>query len=317
MKFVDYYDVLGVAQDASEDEIKQTYRKLARKFHPDVNKEPDAEKKFKEVAEAYEVLKDPEKRAEFDELRKWGGRSGEEFRPPPGWQSGAGFGGGGYTAADAADFSDFFSEIFGGASASGRPGWRSRGGGVSMPGEDYTYRVEVDVEEAFSGGSRTLTLKSPERTAPGAPPTQRTLTVKIPKGVTEGQKIRLKGQGGPGIGEGPAGDLYLEIHLSSQGKYAVDGKNVTLVLPVTPWEAVLGASVEVPTLGGAVHLSIPKGARSGQKMRLKGRGLPGDPPGDQFVILEIVVPPHVNDEQRKLFEELRDKTHFNPRVHLS
>jgi curved DNA-binding protein len=316
MQFVDYYQVLGVEKDATADEVKRVYRKLARKYHPDVSKEPDAEKKFKEVAEAYEVLKDPEKRAEFDQLRKYGGTAGQEFRPPPGWQRNAGF-----RAeddhGDAAHFSDFFSEIFGGRAPSARAGGPSGAAGFAMRGEDYTYRIEVSLEEAYSGGTRSLSLSTPEVSSGGRlHEKSRTLTVKIPAGVTDGQKIRLKAQGGSGIGGASAGDLYLEILIAPHRRYTVEARDINLVLPISPWEAVLGAKVEVPTLGGSVQLSIPAGAKAGQRLRLKGRGLPGNPPGDQYVVLEIAVPTELNEKQRELFEQLRASITFNPRSHL-
>lgn len=317
MKFVDYYQVLGIAEEASEDEIRQAYRKLARKYHPDVSKEDGAEQKFKDIGEAYEVLKDPEKRAEYDQLRKYGGRSNDDFSPPPGWESAAGFGGGGYTQADAADFSDFFSEIFAGGARGSRRGWGAQAAGGSRPGEDATYRVEVELREAYAGTTRSISLQSHEIGDDGIPrPKKRTLNVKIPAGVTHGMKIRLKGQGSPGRGGGPAGDLYLETVIASDEHFSLSEKDVTLVLPVAPWEAVLGATVEVPTLGGKVNLNIPPDAQAGQKMRLKGRGLPGKPPGDQYVLLEVVVPTNLREEQKKLFEQMRDETSFDPRSHL-
>lgn len=315
MKFVDYYEVLGVAENASEDEIKQSYRKLARKYHPDVSKELGAEKKFKEVAEAYEVLKDPQKRAEFDQLRQFGGAAGQDFRPPPGWQSTVGFDGGTQGSVDPTEFSDFFAEIFAGGRGAGAR--RARTGGFSMPGEDYTYRLEVGLEEAFAGSTRTVSLDAPVLDEHGVVRSKtRSLNVRIPQGVTDGQKIRLKGQGGRGMGGAPPGDLYLEIHLAPHRIFSVVGKDVTLILPVAPWEAVLGASVDVPTLGGSVKLNIPPGATGGQKMRLKGRGLPGKPPGDQYVVLEIAIPTDLTDDQRKIFEQMRATIPFNPRSHL-
>ncbi|MEA3291325.1 MAG: DnaJ domain-containing protein, partial [Pseudomonadota bacterium] len=246
MKFIDYYEVMGVDEKAAADEIKRAYRKLARKYHPDVSKEADAEEKFKQLGEAYEVLKDPEKRAEYDQLRKYGAVGGEEFRPPPGWQSEAGFGGGGFTAGDAAGFSDFFEQVFGGASArAGGPGGfegARTGGGFAMRGEDLRYRMEVSLEEAFNGSSRTISLQTQEVDAQGqVHPKTKTLNVKIPAGVTDGQKIRLQGQGGAGIGGAGNGDLYLEIMIAPHARYMVEGKDISLVLPLAPWEAALGA----------------------------------------------------------------------------
>jgi len=320
MKFVDYYEVLGVAESASTEDVNKAYRKLARKYHPDVSKEPNAEQKFKAVAEAYEVLKDEQKRKEYDELRRYGGRAGEEFQPPPGWQASqhwtrdGGFGGG-YAETDAADFSDFFAQIFG-AGGRTRDSAQHRSG-FAIAGEDYTHRVEVTLDEAFRGATRTLSLQSMHVDDDGGVrPQVRQLTVKIPAGVCEGQRIRLKGQGAAGRAGGPPGDLYLEIELAKDSRFSVDGRDVTLRLPVAPWEAVLGASVEVPTLGGPVTLTIPSGAVAGQKLRLKGRGLPGKPAGDQLVIIKIAVPRAVSDEQRKLFEQLRDSFEFNPRSEL-
>ncbi len=319
MKFVDYYDVLGVPESASTDDVTKAYRKLARKYHPDVSKEPDAEKKFKAVAEAYEVLKDEQKRKEYDGLRLYGARAGEEFQPPPQWHATHNWTsdfGEGYSEVDAADFSDFFSQIFGGGRGM-RDGATRRAGGFAVPGEDYTHRLEVTLDEAFRGATRTLALQSMQVDDDGnVRPKVRQLTVKIPAGVTDGQKIRCKAQGAPGRAGGPAGDLYLEIALADDPRFSVQGRDVTLRLPVAPWEAVLGASVEVPTLGGPVMLNIPSGAVAGQKLRLKGRGLPGKPAGDQLVLLEIAVPRAVNEQQRKLFEQLRDSFEFDPRSDL-
>jgi len=325
MKFVDYYQVLGVSENATQDEVQKAYRKLARKYHPDVSKEPQAEQKFKELSEAYEVLKDEEKRAEFDQLRKFGGRNGQDFQPPPGWSPGnwsASHHGSG-PEVNVGDFSDFFSEIFGGRGSGfatdpyGGQGvhFRTSTRGAKMPGDDQTHTIEVSLEEAFRGSQRVLTLQSMEVDGDGqVVPKTRTLNVKIPAGVTEGQKIRLKGQGGPGRRGGPAGDLYLQIHIAAHPSFRVDGRDVTAELPVAPWEAVLGGTVEVPTLGGNVKLSIPTGAQAGQMLRLKGRGLPGKPPGDQFVELKVVVPQHLTPEQRQLFETMRAQISFDPRA---
>jgi len=317
MKFVDYYDLLGVAESASTDEVNKAYRKLARKYHPDVSKEADAEQKFKAVAEAYEVLKDEQKRKEYDELRRYGGRAGEEFQPPPHWQATHSWTDGGfgesYSEGDAADFSEFFSQIFG-AGRGARDAAQQYPRGFAVPGEDYTHQLEVSLDEAFRGATRTFSLQSMQVDEDGCVrPKVRQLTVKIPPGVTEGKKIRCKAQGAPGRAGGPFGDLYLVITLADDPYFSVEGHDVTLRLPIAPWEAVLGASVEVPTLAGPVVLNIPSGARAGQKLRLKGRGLPGKTAGDQFVVLEICVPSSVNDEQRKMFEKLRDSCEFDPR----
>lgn len=319
MKFVDYYEVLGIAESASAEEVTKAYRKLARKYHPDVSKQPNAEQKFKEISEAYEVLKDEVKRKEYDELRRFGGRSGEDFQPPPGWHSAHSWSSqdgiqGEYSEADFADFSDFFSEIFGGRGGAPASARHARSGGFAVPGEDHHYRVEVTLDEAFHGATRTLALQSMEVDEHGVVhPKARTLSVKIPAGVTEGKKIRLKGQGSRGRGGAAPGDLYLEIALAKHPRFSVEGRDVTVVLPVAPWEAVLGATVEAPTLGGAVKVNVPRGAQAGQKLRLRGRGLPGTPPGDQFVVLQVAVPKELTEEQRRLFEQLRDAIPFDPR----
>ncbi|MCP5312198.1 MAG: DnaJ domain-containing protein [Chromatiaceae bacterium] len=317
MDYKDYYAVMGVARDATQDDIKRAYRKLARKFHPDVSKEADAERRFKELGEAYEVLKDPEKRAAYDQLGKdW--RAGQEFRPPPGWDAGFEFSGGGYTDADRGGFSDFFESLFGHGGH-----FRSTGFGAGARtvgrGEDHHARVEVGLEDAFAGATLSLQLRIPEYDAQGRLiDRSRKLQVKVPRGVTAGKRIRLAGQGGAGLNGGPPGDLFLEVALRAHPLYQVDGKDVFLNLPITPWEAALGGKVKVPTLGGQVDVAIPAGARSGQKLRLKGRGLPvpGEAPGDQFAVLQIVAPPADSDAKRALYEQMARDLAFNPRAHL-
>lgn len=322
MQFKDYYKLLGVDRKAEADEIKRAYRRLARKYHPDVSKVADAEEKFKEVKEAYEVLKDPEKRAAYDQFgANW--KAGQEFTPPPGWEGNVDFSGGGFT--DAEHFSDFFEAIFGerragGAGAGGTRSWtQSRGGnqaggGFRMKGEDSIVRLPLTLEEAYAGGARQITLNVPQAGSDGRVGLKpKTLKVKIPKGVREGQRIRLSGQGGPGIGGGDSGDLFLEVQLVPHPIYEHDGVNIHTKLPITPWEAALGASVKVPTLGGSVQLKIPPGSNSGSRLRLKGRGLPAKTPGDQFVVLEVVVPPAETDEQKALYEKMRDVFDVCPR----
>ena len=316
MRYKDYYQVMGVSRTASQDEIKRAYRKLARKFHPDVSKEKDAEEKFKELQEAHEVLRDPEKRAAYDQLgADW--RQGQDFRPPPDW--GKGFehsrGRGGGEAPG--EFSDFFSELFGqrspfgGARGPGRPGR-----GFAAAGQDHVARVEIDLEDAFRGGARNIELRTPEVTGDGHVTVRpRTLRVSIPAGVTEGQQIRLAGQGSPGIGGGPAGDLFLEITIRPHPLFKIEGHDVTLTLPVAPWEAGLGETVSVPTLGGSVDMKLPVGAHAGQTLRLRGRGLPGTPPGDQYVLLKIVLPPD-SPQARQLFEQMKREVPFDPRAGL-
>ncbi len=323
MEYKDYYKTLGVARNATPEAIKQAYRKLARKFHPDVSKEPDAEARFKEINEANEVLKDPEKRAAYDALgSQW--RAGQEFRPPPGQ--------GGFhrefrfSTGDASGFSDFFSSLFGGGGGFGgfgdAFGEARRGGGrredpFRQRGQDQTAQVEISLEEAFAGGTRELRLETPTQDAQGQVHLQhRTLKVRIPPGVSQGRQIRLAGQGQPGFAGGPAGDLYLEVHLRPHRVFQTDGRDILLHLPVTPWEAALGAQLQVPTLGGPVSLKIPAGSQSGKRMRLKGRGLPGDPPGDQILILEIHTPPADSEEAKTLYRRMAESLAFNPRAKL-
>ncbi len=318
--YKDYYQIIGVARDAGQDEIKRAYRRLARKFHPDVSKEANAEEKFKEVQEAYEVLKDPQRRAAYDQLgSSW--RAGQEFRPPPDWGrdfefSASSFGGGG---GGDTDFSDFFASLFGQRSPFGgqRPfnqGGGGRGRGFAQAGEDHVAKILIDLEDAFRGGSHNVELKSPQLSEDGHVVVQpRTLKVTIPAGVIEGQRIRLAGQGSPGVGGGPAGDLYLEIGFRPHRQFTLEGRDLTLTLPIAPWEAALGATVQTPTLAGPVDLRIPPNAKAGQKLRLKGRGLPGATPGDQYVVLKIVLPPADTPRARELYEQMQRELPFDPR----
>ena len=316
MKYQDYYQILGVNRDASAEDIKKAYRRLARKYHPDVSKEASAEERFKEVAEAYEVLRDPEKRAAYDQLgSNW--RAGQEFRPPPGWQSsargpgGSSFGGG----FGGREFSDFFESLFSNLGGGVGPGF---GGtrGFQSPGQSQTVALEIMLEEAYHGGNRSLQLQLPERDASGRTSLRtRTLNIKIPAGITTGQKIRLAGQGGAGLGGGPSGDLYLDVTIQPHSLYQVKGRDITLEVPLAPWEAALGCKIDAPTLGGPVTLSIPANARNGQQLRLRGRGLPGQPPGDQFAVLRIVNPPADTEAARELFQQMARELPFNPRSH--
>lgn len=311
MEFKDYYEIMGVDRDAGQDEIKRAYRKLARKYHPDVSKEADAEARFKEVGEAYEVLKDPEKRAAYDQLgANWQG--GEDFRPPPDWQPDFDFGGGDFTGSDAEQFSDFFESLFGGGfrSAGPRRDFRSRG-------QDSYIKVMIDLEDAYQGATRQLKLQQSELDARGRPRrTERTLNVRIPKGVRQGQQIRLAGQGGAGLGEGQSGDLFLEVEFRPHPYYHVEGKDVFLDLPIAPWEAALGANIQVPTPAGKVDLKIPANSAAGRKLRLKGRGIPAKDPGDLYVVLQIALPKAADDKTRAAYESLRDAGSFNPRQKL-
>ncbi|MBX3642018.1 MAG: DnaJ domain-containing protein [Rubrivivax sp.] len=314
MQFKDYYETLGVARDASADDIKHAYRRLARKFHPDLNKEPEAEARFKEVGEAYEVLKDPEKRAAYDDVgKRW--QAGDE-QPPPGWDSGYEFRGGeeafgGAGGFGAGDHSDFFEALF------GRRGRQAR----SQPpprAQDHHAKVTIDLADAYRGASRGIRLQMPTLDAQGHVVLgERTLDVTIPPGVREGQHLRLAGQGGPGFDGAPAGDLYLEINFRPHPRFRVDGRDVYLDLPVAPWEAALGATVEAPLPDGSVQLTVPAGSTQGRKLRLKGKGIPGKTPGDLYVVLQIAMPPAANDAQRQAWQALaRAHAGFDPRADL-
>jgi len=309
MKFKDYYAVLGVERGATADEIKNAYRKLARKFHPDVSKDPNAEARFKEMAEAYATLKDPEKRSAYDQLGRHG--SGEEFRPPPGWSTQFGDASGAFDGMD-------FADLFGGLAGHARQGGR-RGPGHARRGQDYEVAVPISVEESFNGTEVSLDLTTTEFDAQGVPRrAPRSVKARIPKGATEGQVLRLPGQGGKGSHGGRDGDVYLHIALRPHRIYRVSGHDLFLDLPVTPWEAALGASVEIPTLAGAVNLKVPAGSRGGQQLRLAGRGLPTPQggAGDLHAILQIVLPPEFTERERALLQELAGASTWNPRRHL-
>lgn len=291
MEYKDYYQILGVSRDVSKAELKKAYKKLARKYHPDVSKEADAEAKFKEIGEAYEVLKDSEKRAQYDQFGS-NYKNGQSFTPPPGWGQNAGAGGHG-------NFSNFFESMFGGAgTGSGRDNFYAAG-------EDVNTKITISLEDAFNGVKKSIRRPSGSAET-GA------LNVKVPAGIMSGKKIRLSGQGKAGMGD-KAGDLYLEIAIAPHAHYRLDNKNIILDLPITPWEAALGAKVTVPTLAGKIALTIPANAKSGQKMRLKGRGLPTKEPGDQFVVLQIINPPADSDEAKEIYQQMADEFDFNPR----
>jgi curved DNA-binding protein len=296
MQFKDYYDILGVKPDATDAEIKSAYRKLARKYHPDVSKEAGAEEKFKAVNEASEALKDPAKRRAYDQLRARGYRPGEEFQPPPNFGEGGDFH---FSEGGEEGFSDFFESLFGrGGARGGRPAGPRRG-------RDMQARVEIPLSTAFSGGRERITLRDGNG--------ERTLDVKIPAGILPGQQIRLAGQGSPGSQGGPGGDLMLEVAIRDDENFTLDGRDVYLTLPVAPWEAALGATITVPTLGGEVELKIPAGSDSGKRMRLRGRGMPGRTPGDQFITLEVHAPPANDDAQRSLYEKMAETFAYDPR----
>ncbi len=312
MEFKDYYKVMGVARDATDAQIKQAYRKLARKYHPDVSKEKDAEARFKEVGEAYEVLKSAEKRAAYDQLGR-DYRPGQDFRPPPNWDSGFEFSGAGPGAGDES-YSDFFDALFGAQARAGRG--RSKGAHPGR-GEDHHAKVMLDLQASLNGGTRSFTLRMPEIDAEGRLVSkERTLNVQVPKGILAGQQIRLAGQGAKVNGDGTAGDLYIEVEFQPDPLYRVDGRDLYLELPVAPWEAALGATVKTPTPGGNVELKIPSGSHAGTKLRLKGRGIPAKPPGDFFVILQIALPPATGEKVKAAYAALAAAQSFNPRASL-
>jgi len=323
MKYKDYYEILGVPRGASQDEIKKAYRKLARKYHPDVSKMADAEARFKDINEANEVLKDPEKRAAYDQMgSNW--KAGQEFSPPPNWDAGFEFRGGrggagpfgaaSFGGAQDFDASDFFESLFRRrGAASGAP--RSR---ANVQGEDHHAKVLIDLEDSYRGAERSISLRAPVEDADGRIAMQeRTLDVHIPRGIRPGQHLRLAGQGAPGTGGARAGDLYLEIDFNPHRLFRVDGSDVYVDVPLAPWEAALGATVDVPTPEGTVQLTIPAGSAAGRKLRLKGRGLPGKNPGDLYAVLAVVPPKADSEAGRAAYENLAKAfPDFRPRAHL-
>ena len=298
MKYQDYYQILGVPRDASEADLKKSYRKLARQYHPDVSKDAAAEEKFKEVNEAYDVLKDAEKRQAYDRFgSNW--KQGHEF--DPGGYSGGGFSGG--------DFSDFFESIFSGGRQQGSPFRQQR-----SKGEDHHLKLDITLEEAFQGGSKTIQFsQKPVHGDRLASAEMKKLKINIPQGVASGQKIRLSKQGQAAPNGGEAGDLYLEMNILPHRYFKLDKQDITLRLPVTPWEAALGATLKVPTLDGDVELKIKPGVQSGQKMRLKGKGMPGHERGDQYVEIMIHTPPADNEKAKKFYSGMGQQFDFNPR----
>ena len=311
MQFKDYYATLNLEKGATPEDIKRAYRKLARKYHPDVSKEPDAEAQFKEVAEAYEALSDPERRAAYDAMGDQQNAK-EEFRPPPGWNSGFEFSDG--DGGSRRDHSEFFDALFGRSSA----GTRGPHAASHAAGEDHHAKVEIDLLDSFRGGKRKITLQAPTRNAEGQLTLKsRQLEINIPKGIVSGQHLRLKGQGGPGLGTAPPGDLYLEVSFATHKLFRVDGRDVYVDLPIAPWEAALGASVAVPTPDGSVQLTIPAGSPSGRNLRLRGRGLPGTSPGDLYAVLSIALPKADNDAARAAYMTLASAfAGFDPRADL-
>jgi curved DNA-binding protein len=320
LDFKDYYTTLGVAKDATADDIKKSFRKLARKYHPDVSKEPDAEARMKELNEAYTVLSDPEKRAAYDQLGK-AYQPGQDFRPPPDWDAGFEFSGRtgpGAGAGDFGDYSDFFAELFGRMGARGARGHGEPFGGETFHahGEDHHAKILVDLEDVYRGASRQISLRVPKIDAQGRLALEtRTLNVHIPKGLREGQLMRLAGQGGPGLGQGKQGDLLLEIHFKAHPRFQAQGADVSMTLPVAPWEAALGAVVALNLPDGtALNVRIPPGAQSGRQLRVRGKGIPSSPPGDLLLDVRVVVPPADTPRAKELYEAMARDLAFDPRA---
>ncbi len=314
MEFKDYYKILGVDPDADKKTIKNAYRKLARKYHPDVSDHHDAENQFKEVAEAYEVLKDDAKRAEYDEIRQYGG-SQQGFHPPPGWEPSESWGDSGRHFQG--DFSDFFSSIFGTGSDSRASDFGQRRT-YSQRGQDIETEMPIFLEDTLSEESKTISYSLPQYNEHGhVTEVSKTLKVKIPPGVTDGELIRLKGQGSPGVGDGGSGDLYLRIRLVPHPLFDVEGHNLIITLPLAPWEAALGAKVTLPTLSGKINLTIPANSQSGQRLRVKGKGLPGKQvQGDLYAVLKVVMPKS-NDSLKEQWQQLAEQAPFDPRAEWS
>jgi curved DNA-binding protein len=310
VEFKDYYKIMGVDEKATPDEIKKAYKKLARRYHPDVSKEADAEQKFKDLGEAYEVLKDSGLRAEYDQLRKMGASgSGGSFRPPPGWESATHYYDGGEGAGE---FSDFFEAIF------GRNGGFHRSYGahqqMRMRGEDVHAELALLLEEACHGGEQVVEIRVPEVEANGLiSHRSKKLKLKIPPGTGDNSVLRLKGQGAPGMGGEPAGDVLVRIRIAPHPLYTVEGNHISLVVPILPHEAALGTRITIPTLQGQTRVKIPAGSQSGQKLRLAGKGMPGKEPGDFFVVLKLVMPETVSEQEKALYEALEKANSSNPR----
>ncbi len=320
MEFRDYYQILGVGKTADADAIKKAFRKLARKYHPDVSKEPDAAARMTELNEANTVLSDPEKRAAYDRLAAGGQghRAGKDFRPPPDWNAGNEYSGDGMSAAEAARFSEFFSSMFGDSArgdANHAGARRTRSTGEQqVRGEDHHAKVVIDLADAYTGATRAINLRAARLDESGhVVADERTLNVNIPKGLKEGQHIRLAGQGSPGFGGGPSGDLFLEISFAADARYRIDGRDVTAIMPLAPWEAALGATIEMPTPSGNVQVKVPSDSQAGRKLRLKGRGIPGETAGDLYLEISVVLPPADTEAARAIYETMAREMPFNPR----
>jgi curved DNA-binding protein len=306
MKFKDYYATFDLPRSATQDEIKRAYRKLARKYHPDVSKAADTETRFKELGEAYAVLKDPEKRAAYDQMgNQW--QAGQDFQPPPGFE----FGGRGFDpgAGDDLDQSDFFEALF------GRQAKGAHQAGMHARGEDHHAKILIDLQDAYRGAQRGISLRMPSRDAQGQLALrERRLDISIPKGIRAGQHLRLSGQGQPGHGDGPAGDLFLEIGFNPHAQFRVDGRDVYTDLPLAPWEAALGCALPLPTPEGALQLTVPADSAAGRQLRLKGKGIPGDPPGDLYAVLIIALPQADSDAAKAAYRAMAAAFDFNPRM---
>ena len=331
MEFKDYYQTMGVEKSATPEDIKRAHRKLARKYHPDVSKEKDAEARFKALAEAYDVLKDPEKRAAYDQLGT-NYQAGQDFSPPPGWAGRQASSSPGFEHAPGQDHSDFFDALFRGMNG-GTDSMGSRGSGsrqrtheaFDMHGQDQHAKIQISLADTYSGATRTLQLRMPPDNDHGQtrhqPPQSRTIEFVIPKGIRAGQHIRLAAQGLPGTGQGSPGDLYLDVEILPHPLFRIDGYDVYMDLPVAPWEAALGAEVEAPTPTGRVEIKIPAGSAAGRKLRLKGRGLPGitggRTPGDFYFVLQIALPAADTEAAKKAYADWAEALKaFKPRAQL-
>jgi curved DNA-binding protein len=311
MEFKDYYAILGIASDADDKAIKTAYRKLARKYHPDMNPEAGAEEKFKEVAEAYHVLKDEKRRAEFDALRQYGNQSNQGFRPPPNWQETRNANTGDFNHFDN-DFSEFFNSIFGGQGPGSRPGHASRH--AETKGQDVEVEMPIFLEETVADNQKAIEFQIPVRQDGTLNYIKKRLNIKIPRGVSDGERIRLKGQGAPGKTASDAGDLYLHIRLVPHPLFDTHGNDLIIAVPISPWEAVLGAKISVPTLDGSINLTISPNSQAGKKLRIKGKGLRGKADvGDLYAVLKIVIPPTADEQTSQLWHKLSTTTNFDPR----